>query len=186
MRLFVAIDIEPHVRIRLKQIQNRLGQELDLSGKNVKWIPPDQVHLTLKFLGQVDDSSLTQVCDIVKRTASEFDRFDFEVKGLGVFGRPARVVWAGISNCPGMMALQASLEDEFIRHDWPTENRPFAGHLTVCRVKHVSAGRKLAEAVRSYEDESFGLVHAKEVVLYQSQLTSAGPVYSAVCRAALR
>ena len=186
MRLFVAIDIEPHVRIRLKQIQNRLDQELNLSGKNAKWIHPDQVHLTLKFLGEVDDSSLTQICDIVTRTASEFEGFDFEVKGLGVFGRPARVVWAGISECPAIMALWARLESEFARHGWPGENRPFAGHLTVCRVKHVSAGRKLAEAVRSYEDESFGRVCAKEVVLYQSQLTSSGPVYSAVCRAALR
>ncbi len=186
MRLFVAIDIEPHVRIRLKQIQNRLDHELDLSGKNVKWIHPDQVHLTLKFLGEVDDSSLTQICDIVKRTASEFEGFDFEVKGLGVFGRPARIVWAGISECSVMKALQTRLEEEFSRHGWSGENRPFAGHLTVCRVKHVSAGRKLAEAVGSYKDESFGRVCAEEVVLYQSQLTSAGPVYSAVCRATLK
>lgn len=185
MRLFVAIDIHPHVRVRLRQIQNRFEQELNLSAKDAKWIRPEQIHLTLKFLGQVDDASLTQVCDIVTRTASQSEGFDFEVKGLGVFGRPARIVWAGTTDCPPLKALQAKLDENFSAQGWPRENRPFAGHLTVCRVKHVSAGRKLAEAVGAYKNESFGLVQAGEVVLYESQLTSAGPVYSAVCRAAL-
>lgn len=186
MRLFVAIDIEPHVRVRIKQIQNRLAQTLDLSDKQVKWVHPEQIHLTLKFLGDVKDKLLTQVCDVVKRTASEFECFDFEVRGLGAFGRPARVVWAGMSACPPMMQLQTELESRFAELGWDPESRPFAGHLTLCRVKNVSAGRVLADAVEPYQDETLGQVSVTEIVLYQSQLTSAGPCYTAVCRAALR
>ncbi|MBL7215440.1 MAG: RNA 2',3'-cyclic phosphodiesterase [Phycisphaerae bacterium] len=186
MRLFVAIDIEPHVRIRIRQIQNRLAQTLDLSDKQVKWVHPEQIHLTLKFLGDVKDALLTQVCDIVKRTAAEFESFDVEVKGLGVFGQPARIVWAGTSACPPMAQLQAELENRFSELGWDPENRPFTGHLTLCRVKNASAGRKLADAIEPYKNEPLGLVGVTEVVLYQSQLTSAGPLYTAVCRAALK
>ena len=186
MRLFVAIDIEPHVRVRIKQIQNRLARELDLSDKQVKWVHPERIHLTLKFLGDVNDASLTGVCDVVKRTASEFESFDFEAKGLGVFGRPARIVWAGISDCPSLMRLQSKLQERFSELGWAEENKAFAGHLTLCRVKNASAGRKLADAVGQYKNEPLGLVAATEVVLYQSQLSSAGPLYTAVCRAALK
>lgn len=186
MRLFVAIDIEPHVRIRIKQIQNRLAQELDLSDKQVKWVHPEQIHLTLKFLGDVEDTSLTDVCDVVRRTASDVEKFDFEVKGLGVFGRPARVVWAGISACSPLMQLQASLEEQFSAFGWAKENKRFAGHLTVCRVKNASAGRKLADGIGSYANESLGQVSATDVVLYQSQLSMAGPSYTAICRVALK
>jgi len=186
MRLFVAIDIEPHVRVRIRQIQNRLVRTLNLSDKHVKWVHPEQIHLTLKFLGQVRDDMLTQVCDAVKRTAGESESFDFEVKGLGVFGRPARIVWAGTSDCRPLMQLQATLEDRFAELGWDKENRPFTGHLTICRVKNAGAGRKLADTVEGYHDESLGMVSATEVVVYQSQLSSAGPLYTAVCRAALK
>ena len=186
MRLFVAIDIASHVRVRIKQIQNRLAQELDLSDKQVKWVHPEQIHLTLKFLGDVDDTLLTSVCDVVKRTASEFQSFGFEAKGLGVFGRPARVVWAGISGCRPLKQLQNRLEEQFSELGWPEENKPFSGHLTLCRVKNASAGRKLADCVGQYKDELLGLVAATEVVVYQSQLSSAGPLYTAICRAALK
>jgi 2'-5' RNA ligase len=186
MRLFAAIDIVPHVRIRIKQIQNRLRQELDLSDKQVKWIHPEQIHLTLKFLGDVKDTALTDVCDVVKRTASEYDPFDFEVKGVGVFGRPARVVWAGISDCPPLKKMQADMEDLFAEIGWPKENRLFSGHLTLCRVKNASAGRKLADGIAPYAKEALGQIPVTEVVLYQSRLSSAGPSYTAICRAALK
>jgi 2'-5' RNA ligase len=187
MRLFVAIDIEPHVQVRIRQIQNRLAQTLDLSSRQVKWVQPEQIHLTLKFLGEVSDAMLTQVCDGVQRTAAACDRFDYEVKGLGVFGRPARVVWAGIAPCPPMLQLQAELEKRFAELGWEPEDRAFAGHLTVCRVKNAAAGKLLADTVVSqYQDEAMGLVSATEIVLYQSHLTAARPCYTAVCRAALK
>ena len=186
MRLFVAVDIEPHVRIRIKQIQNRLRQVLSLSDKQVKWVHPEQIHLTLKFLGEVKDASLTDVCDVVKRTASEFESFDFEAKGLGVFGRPARIVWAGIPDCPPLTQLRTSLEEQFSELGWAKENRHFAGHLTLCRVKNAAAGRKLADGIGPYANELLGQVPVTEMVLYQSQLSSAGPLYTAICRAALK
>ena len=86
MRLFAAIDIEPQVQDRIKHIQQQLKRDLNLSGKEVKWVCPEQIHLTLKFLGEVSDSTITQVCDVIMRTAAACESFDLRIQDLGVFG----------------------------------------------------------------------------------------------------
>ena len=186
MRLFVAVDISPPVRERIEQIQQQLRKETNLSDKAVTWVRPDLIHLTLKFMGEVDDRDVTGVCDAVTRTAGQFGPFEFEVAGLGVFGRPARVVWAGISRCEPLLQLQAQLDRELTRRGGPMDNRPFAGHLTLCRVKNTSAGRVLAAAVDRYAEESLGTVSAEDVRIYQSVLSRGGPEYSVVSRAKLK
>ena len=186
MRLFAAIDIEPQVQNRIKHIQQQLKRDLNLSGKEVKWVCPEQIHLTLKFLGEVSDSTITQVCDVIMRTAAACESFDLRIQDLGVFGRPARVVWAGCQVPPELIKLQTQLENEFEKIGWDKENRPFAGHLTICRVKSAAAGRKLADAVKAYPDEFLGAVLVDQVVLYESRLSRTGPEYNAVCTASLK
>jgi 2'-5' RNA ligase len=186
MRLFAAIDVEPQVQNRIERIQEQLKRDLKLSGKGVKWVRPEQIHLTLKFLGEVRDKAITQVCDVISRTAAEYESFDLAIQGLGVFGRPARVVWAGCQVPAELMKLQRRLEDEFEKIGWDKERRPFAGHLTLCRVKSAAAGRSLANAVETYADEFFGSVSVNEIRLYESRLTPVGPEYSAVCTAPLK
>ena len=186
MRLFAAIDIDPQVQDRIERIQERLGRDLKLSGNEVRWVQPGQVHLTLKFLGEMRDNLITQVCDVVTRTAAEYESFDLRIQGLGVFGRPARVVWAGCQVPPELINIQTRLENEFEKIGWDKEHRPFAGHLTICRVKSPAAGRSLAKAVESYADEVIGSVLVDRLVLYESQLSRTGPEYNAVCTASLR
>lgn len=186
MRLFVAVDINSQVRNRIEKVQRRLKQELGHADRGVKWVRPEQIHLTLKFLGEVRDAAITQVCDVVTRTAARYDSFEMQVQGLGVFGNPARVVWAGIEPNPALMNMQAELEREFDKIGWDKENRAFAGHLTLCRVKSADAGRKLARITENVGDEIFGSVWVEQAVLYQSRLNSDGPEYSAVCTAPLK
>ncbi len=185
MRLFVAIDIDPQVRAGIEKIQRRLKRDLDLSDRSVKWVDPEHIHLTLKFLGEVDDRDVTSICDAVTRTTATFEPFDFQVKGLGVFGRPARVVWAGISLPAPLLRLQTELDRRLTELGGPMDHRSFAGHLTLCRVKNASAGHVLAEAVNDYAEAFFGTVGAGEVVVYHSHLSSRGPEYSVVSRAAM-
>ena len=186
MRLFAAIDIEPRLQDRIERIQERLRRDLKLSGNEVRWVQPGQVHLTLKFLGEMRDNLITQVCDVVTRTAAEYDGLNLRIHGLGVFGRPARVVWAGCEVPPELVKIQTRLENEFEKIGWDKEHRPFAGHLTICRVKSPAAGRRLAKAVEAYADECFGTVSVDQLVLYESQLSRTGPEYNAVCKASLR
>jgi len=186
MRLFAAIDIEPQVRDKIASVQQQLKRDLKLSGKEVRWVRPEQIHLTLKFLGEVRDAAVTEVCDVLMRTAAEHSGFELQMRGLGVFGRPARVVWAGCEPSPELMKLQTRLENEFETIGWKKESRPFAGHLTLCRVKTAAAGRRLAEAVEAYADEWFGEISAEQLRLYESVLGPGGAEYSVVCTAPLR
>ena len=186
MRLFAAIDIEPQVQDRIERVQQRLKRDLKLYGKEVRWVRPEQLHLTLKFLGEVRDSLIPQVCDVITQTASEYQGFDLRIQGLGVFGRPARVVWAGCQVPPELIRIQTRLENEFEKIGWDKENRPFAGHLTICRVKNAATGRSLAKAVEAYADEFIGSVSVDQLVLYESRLSQTGPEYNAVCTAPLK
>jgi 2'-5' RNA ligase len=186
MRLFAAIDIDSQIRDRMEQIQLQLQRDLHLRGREVKWVRPEQIHLTLKFLGEVRDEMVTQVCETVTQTASQFDNFDMQVRGIGVFGRPARVVWAGIEPCPPLIKLQAALDDAFEKIGWDKEQRAFAGHLTVCRVKTAAAGKRLAATIDQRHDEMLGTVWVDKVVLYESRLSSSGPEYSVVSTAPLK
>ncbi len=186
MRLFAAIDIEPQVQDRIERIQQQLKRDLNRSGKEVRWVRPGQIHLTLKFLGEVPDSAITQVCDVTMRTAAEYEGFDLRIQGLGVFGRPARVVWAGCEMPAELMKLQTRLEDELEQIGWKKESRSFAGHLTIGRVKSAAAGVALAKAVEAYADEFIGSVSVDQLCLYESRLSRTGPEYNAVCTASLK
>ena len=186
MRLFVAIDIEPQVQGRIGRIQQQLKRDLNLSGKEVRWVRPEQIHLTLKFLGDIRGSMITQVCDVMMRTAADCEGFDLRIHRLGVFGRPARVVWAGCQVPVELIKLQMRLENEFEKIGWDKEHRPFTGHLTIARIKSAVAGRKLAEVVQACPDEFLGAVSVDQLVLYESQLGRTGPEYNAVCTALLK
>lgn len=186
MRLFAAIDVDSQVRKRIANFQDRLKRELNLSARQVKWVRPDQVHLTVKFLGEVADKDLTKVCDVVTRTAARFDAFDLQVCSVGVFGNPARVVWVGCDLCPTLSNLQRELEEQFFQIGWDKEHRSFAGHLTLCRIKNAAVGREITPIVEAYKDEVFGTVSVQELLLFESRLSSTGPEYSVICTGTLK
>lgn len=185
MRLFVALDMDAGVLERLADFQKKLRRQTALSGREVKWVRPEQMHLTLKFLGAVEDKDITRVCAIVQETAARVEAFEMTCRGVGVFGRPARVVWAGVDGGKPLDLLQRQLDERFTQAGWPVENRAFSAHLTLCRVKSAAAGRVLAAAIAPFEQEVFGSVWADSVAVYESRLSSAGPEYSVVSRTML-
>ncbi len=185
MRLFVAVDLDAAVLERIAALQKRLRQAAALPSGQVKWVRPEQMHLTLKFLGQVDDDDVTRVCAIVQETAARHTAFELACRGVGVFGRPARVVWAGADGGDALKTLQRQLDQRFTQAGWAAENRAFSAHLTLCRVKSSSAGHALAEAIEPFENEVFGDVWIDSVAVYESRLTSAGPEYTVVSGARL-
>ncbi len=178
MRLFTAVDIDSRVRREIDRIGRQLREKTGLRGGPVKWVDPEQIHLTLKFLGEVPDGSVTEICRIAEATAREHPAFDMTISGLGTFGRPPRVLWAGVEPCPELTALQADLEDRFEHAGWSREERAFSAHLTLCRIKSPKAGFQLGEAVESIGAGVPGTVRVRQVIVYESQLTSGGPVYT--------
>jgi len=188
MRCFIAIDIPNEIRDELTDLQKDLAGRVDIRRGDAKWVEPEGMHLTLKFLGEVPDNQVVEVCRIVKEVASRHEAFDFPVKDVGSFGgRSARVLWVGAGlDCPELLALQKDLEDQLEPAGWPKENRQFSGHLTLCRIHNVKAGEKLGRAAAEYGDYDLGVVHASEVCVYESRLEPKGPIYTRMGRFALQ
>jgi len=186
MRLFVAIEIDKAIRDRIEQTRQQLAGQMNLSKDAVKWVGSENTHLTLVFLGQVDDGRFTEVCRIIETAAGGHHPFDIEVSGLGTFGRPTRVVWAGTADCAELKALWADLQKAFVQAGWPQENREFSGHLTLCRIKNFAAGKELSKKIETMSSERFGRCRVDSVVLFESRLSPAGPSYHPVCRVQLK
>ena len=180
MRVFIAIDIDEQIRKALGRLQNEMRNKVDIRKGDVKWVNPDVMHLTLKFLGEIKDPQVVEVCNITKEVAGRHESFDLKVETVGYFGgRSARVLWVGTGqNSENLLQLQSDLEQELASAGWPKETRKFYGHLTLCRVRNSKAGVKLAQITEGYKDYKLGTVSADSVSVYQSQLTPKGPIYT--------
>lgn len=180
MRCFIAIPIDETIRAGLGDLQQRLKSKADLQKGDVKWVRPASIHLTLKFLGEIKDEQVVDVCKTVEAVAGRYQSFELDIESVGHFGgKSARVLWVGIGEGGGsLLRLQNDLEQQLAASGWPPEAREFTGHLTLCRIKNAKAGLKLAQMSREYEDFKLGTMPADSVSVYQSQLTPSGPIYT--------
>ncbi|MHC4737222.1 MAG: RNA 2',3'-cyclic phosphodiesterase [Planctomycetota bacterium] len=136
-----------------------MKSKVDVKRSDVKWVNPENVHLTLKFLGEIRDEQVVDVCNIVKEVAGRHNSFELGIESVGHFGgRSARVLWVGTGE--------------------GREKRAYSGHLTLCRVRNPKAGFKLVQIVEQYKDFKVGIMPADSVLVYQSELTPAGPIYT--------
>jgi 2'-5' RNA ligase len=180
MRCFVAIDIDDGLRAALGDLQQRLADAVDIKKSDVKWVRPETIHLTLKFLGEIKDSDVVEICNVVKEVADRHENFELEMKSVGFFGtRSARVLWVGTAaGADKLRALAAELEARLAAAGWPPDSRQFKGHLTLCRIRSSKAGIKLARKSEQYRDFKLGSISADSISVYQSRLTPTGPVYT--------
>ncbi len=180
MRVFIAIDIDEQIRKALGSLQNELRSKVDIKKSDVKWVNPDNIHLTLNFLGEIKDVQAVDVCNITKEVAGRHESFELALETVGHFGgRSARVLWVGTGqNSDNLLQLQGDLEEQLASAGWPKETRRFSGHLTLCRVRNSKAGVKLAQVTEGYKDFKLGTISPDSVSAYQSQLTPKGPVYT--------
>ncbi|MEJ2705762.1 MAG: RNA 2',3'-cyclic phosphodiesterase [Sedimentisphaerales bacterium] len=142
MRVFIAIDIDEQIRKGLSDLQDDLRGKADVRKGDVKWVRPEAMHLTLKFLGEIPDEQAVEVCNITKDVASGHRRFDVEVATVGCFGgRSARVLWVGAGlNCDELLRLQADLEGQLEAAGWPA------------RKLRITIGRKVPSPKRDMEE----------------------------------
>jgi len=180
MRCFIAVDIDEEICGELGSLQQEIADSVDIRTSDVKWVRPEAMHLTLKFLGEIRDRELMDICNVVEEVAARHQAFDFAVKEVGHFGgRSARVLWVGAGlESAELLQLQADLEEALAVAGWPKEGRKFSGHLTLCRVRNAQAGLKLAQITEQYKDVDLGTVRCAAVCVYQSTLKPDGPIYT--------
>jgi 2'-5' RNA ligase len=182
MRVFIAVDIDDEVRRAIGSLIRKLQKDVHTSGQGVKWVRPDAMHLTLKFLGEVDDNSLTDVCKAVESSTAGHSSFDLDIETLGCFGgKSARVVWVGTGDgAEQLNELAEKIDEKMDEIGYPKETRQFTGHLTLCRIKNARDGYELAGAVDGFGPFNAGTVNIDAVTVYQSELTRSGPSYTAL------
>ncbi|UCC97733.1 MAG: RNA 2',3'-cyclic phosphodiesterase [Phycisphaerales bacterium] len=182
MRCFIAIDISEQIRKSLADLQNELRRKADIRKGDVKWVAPEAMHLTLKFLGEIKAEQTVDVCNIAGAAAGRHRSFDLEVEQVGHFGgASARVLWIGAGqDCRALVQLHEDLEQELDLAGWAREARKFSAHLTLCRVRNAKAGIKLVQMIRPYEDLNLGSMPVDSLCVYQSELTPKGPIYTAL------
>jgi RNA 2',3'-cyclic 3'-phosphodiesterase len=185
MRLFIAADLPESVREAIAAAQRRISAALG-SAANLKWVRPEHSHLTLVFIGNVDDARVTATADAIGREV-EMLPFDADFEGAGVFpprGAP-RVLWLGIgAGAAQVMELQRTIASRTAALGLALEDRGFHPHLTLARWRE----SRPADRNRALDAAPRGLVaraHIASVTLYQSRLSSAGPAYTALARANL-
>ena len=184
MRCFVAIEIDEEIQKSLGTLQKELTRSADMRKGDVKWVRPNSMHLTLKFVGEATDKQIVEICDIVKKVAQRHDAFDMSINQVGHFGgEGARVLWvgAGLDSAP-LLKLQEDLEQELAQAGWPPENRKFSGHLTLCRIRNAQAGLKLAQLTEKYQDFDLGSVRCDSLCVFESRLSPEGPEYTPLGR----
>lgn len=181
MRTFIAIDFDDAIRDQLGRAQARLQP----SCPALKWVRADQVHLTLKFLGEVRDRLLPEIGEALDRLAVGCPPFEIAVESLGAFppAGSVRVIWAGIRDSEHRLETCQRQCDEYLgRLGFAPENRAFSPHLTLARAKSPMPGREIREAIRREASTRFGVQLVEGVTFYQSTLTPRGPIYQVLSR----
>jgi 2'-5' RNA ligase len=188
MRCFIAIDIDEEIRKALGDLQKKLRGSIDVKKGDINWVNPDNIHLTLKFLGEIKDEKVAEICNIVKVAAGRHKSFELDIESVGHFppmrslrggGRSPKVLWVGTGKGQeNLLKLQEDIEKSLASAGWPEETREFSGHLTLCRIRNPKAGMKLAQASEDYKDFKVGTLSTDSVCVYQSELTPRGPVYT--------
>jgi len=176
MRTFIALEISGRTQEALRCAQKAMGR---LAG--VRWAEASDIHLTLKFIGEIEDSKIPAVFDVMRSVAGTSGPIEFAVRGLGWFppGRKPRVIWAGVEgNTAALAEIARRLNEGLAQLGVPPETRSFKPHLTLARARGTIDADAIQEAIDRVRKPEFGREFAEELVLFMSTLRPTGAEYT--------
>lgn len=175
-RAFIAIELEDTADLA------GLHRDLSNVGSGLKPVNLDSVHVTLKFLGDVDETMVPKIEESMSRSVTGIVPFQFHLRGVGAFPPrgPTKVIWVGMEGAEQMGTIAERLELFLEPLGFVREGRPFLPHLTMARVKAPSAGFAAQQMVERHRSDDFGTRVASSIKLKKSILTRYGPEYSTV------
>lgn len=183
MRAFIAVELDPEIKKTLQAFVTVLRS----TRGEVRWVRPDGLHLTLKFLGEIDEARAHRVGTVLADLAGRHGPFPLGFRGTGVFPgeRDPRVFWVGASAGPGLAVFQEELDGLLEPEGFERERREFKPHLTLGRVKGPGRIREVMAELDKRRGETFGEMTAHRVALFESRLRPEGPEYRIVREAEL-
>jgi len=177
IRIFIAIELPQDIKENLQSLQ----EELKKANADVKWVKPENIHLTLKFLGYVPASQIPEIIQELKSGLDGFGTFSVEIAKLGSFpekGKP-RVIWTGVnSGSENIVRLQNKVEDFLKKFNFPIEERKYTPHLTIGRVRGLQNIKLLQDLIGTRNNVQFGNMNVENVSIIRSDLKPEGPVYT--------
>ena len=185
LRSFIAIELSEELKSQIRELQADLKRQApELRALN--WVRPEGIHLTLRFLGDMDEGQIEALTNVLKAAAATLREFRLEARGLGGFPTPARarVLWLGLTGETEAMSalhhLQATIEQEVVGLGFAGEERAFTPHLTLARIRDRGAGGPVAKLVMKEQDRMVGELRAGSVALIKSELRPSGAVYTSL------
>jgi len=189
LRAFIAIELPQQLQDALEKQTLRLRQPL--GDELVRWIPTQNMHLTLKFIGNIAASHVDFLKQLLTQTADSQSPFDLQIGGIGSFpnSKQPRILWAGIHAPADLTSLQKSIEAGTTRLGYEKEERPFSPHLTLGRVRqnidHTGL-QKIRTTLDTIQLGNIGSARVDSIHLYKSELHTNGSVYTKLFSASLK
>lgn len=186
-RLFVAFKIRPSSQ--LISVCQKL--QLKLKNDRINWVALDNLHVTLKFLGETDDQLFPEIFNVLENVFNNFDRFRIIIKGIGRFSKRkhTKVIWLGIDDINNQLSLIADKLNHGLNlpiGGFDPEQKTFKAHLTFGRVKYIQNEHVLSDFINAYSNLEFQEITIDEIILYESVLKSRGPVYNSLKKIKLK
>ncbi len=183
MRAFIAVEISEAARTGVARLQ----EQLKTAGADVNWVEPQNLHLTLKFLGEIEESRVPELTAALS-TSLQTPPFTFTLEGTGAFPRTEhpKVLWAGINEGKEpLIELAREVEAACGRCEFPPEERPFSPHLTIGRVRSPKGLNRLVQKLQAIEFQG-GKTRVRVIILFQSVLSPHGPAYTPLAELPLK
>lgn len=185
IRTFIAVEVSQAARARAQDLIERLRP----GDVNVKWVESHNMHMTLKFLGDVPDAQTADVCRAVGEAAEQVSPFEFALRGAGAFPHPGRprTLWMGVDRgVDELTSLHRAIDKALAKLGFPREGRRFHPHLTLGRVRRGGPPQRvLGRLIRENEEFEGSSANVDEVIVFASFLDKSGPTYQALGRARL-
>lgn len=175
-RGFIAIDIAPTPNLLTFE------KEIATTGADIKLVEPENIHITIKFLGDTDEKDIDAIEQGIKESVKNITPFPITLKGTGVFPNKnyIKVLWVGITDTSTIGTIARSIDILLAPLGFKKEPRGFSAHLTVGRVKTARNKEKLLRVVEQFSMEEFTTQQVCSIVLKKSELTSKGPLYTTI------
>ena len=187
IRVFIAIEIPEKIK---KEIAEQTAAMRRISDRSVRWVPAENLHLTIRFLGEIPPAKLDQLTQALETESGQHRPFEINVEGLGAFPNPhrPRVIWIGVETGPQLDSLAQRIETTVRNLGYPGEEKPFTAHLTIGRVRDGNSSaqaQSLQQALERTKIGRLGTFAVENIQLLRSDLQSGGPVYTRLFTAAL-
>jgi len=173
-RGFIATDIVAFPKLL------EFEKEINNTGANIKPVEPENVHITLKFLGDTNEDLLEEIHEIIKNVVKGFNPFNIKLEGAGVFPNQnyIKVIWIGIKQWEKLESIAQKIDEHLHDKGFKKEKRKFSAHLTIARVRSAKNKEKLIQIIEKYKDFDFAEIKVDSIKLKKSELTSKGPMYT--------